>query len=224
MDPARDDLSELRSIVFRLRAQRAELDPLRSDQLKQRVLARSHRKQRLGGLVKSRIATVVTLAALAGGTGGALAVASSDPSGNAQPSAAKGQYRPGKRCRHECPKPTNKFTVSHIQTHPDGNVQFNLTVPDAGQLDVLETNWEPSSPGIQHTVLLHPGPHRYAFARRHLNLARAGTVRITVRPSALAVYQVRHHHRSVRINLWITYQPIGGAPATSAFLDLFVTN
>ena len=65
-----------------------------------------------GGLafMKSRIASVVTVAALLGGTGGAIAVASH---GTNSPNngAATGQYRPGKGCGDK----------NHIHTGAPGN-------------------------------------------------------------------------------------------------------
>jgi DNA-binding beta-propeller fold protein YncE len=118
--------------------------------------------------------------------------------------------------------PSNRFAVTHLKVRTNGNVEFDVTVPYAGQLDVLETNWVPSPPGM-HTVLLKPGPHRYAFARRHLDLARAGTMHISITPSARGAGQVRHHYRRVRINLWVTYQPNAGRPRTIGFISLFVT-
>src|SRR5881398_1288220 len=117
-EPAGDHLpEELRPVVSRLRAERAELDPLQSDQLKRRVLARARRPQHLGGLMKSRITALFTLVALVGGTGGALAIASANSGGNSQNNAANSQYRPGKGCGDKnhhhtgsngkpCPKPT----------------------------------------------------------------------------------------------------------------------
>jgi alpha-tubulin suppressor-like RCC1 family protein len=119
--------------------------------------------------------------------------------------------------------PSNQFTVRHIRLNRRGRVEFDLTVTGAGELDVLETNWTPSPPTRAHTVLLRPGPDRYAFARRHLYVARAGTLHVTVLPGARGARQVRHHYRRVRINLWVTYQPTGDTPATVGFIDLFVT-
>lgn len=118
--------------------------------------------------------------------------------------------------------PSNRFTVRHLKVHHNGTIEFDVTVPYPGQLDVLTTNWKPSRRAV-HTVLLRPGPRRYAFARRHLNLARAGTLHVTVRPSARGRRQLRHHRRPVRINLWLTYQPAGGNPANVAFINLLVT-
>ena len=119
--------------------------------------------------------------------------------------------------------PSNQFAVRHVRVRRRGTVEFDVTVPDPGELDVLETNWTPSPPRRAHTVLLRPGPDRYAFARRYVDVAGAGTLHVTVLPSARAARQIRHHYRPVRINLWVTYQPTGGTPATVAFISLSVT-
>jgi hypothetical protein len=119
--------------------------------------------------------------------------------------------------------PSNQLTVRQMHLHRDGSVEFDVTVRYAGQLDVLETSWTPSPPRRSRTVLLRPGPHRYAFARRHLDIAHPGTLHVTVQPSALGARQVRHHYRPARINLWVTYHPTGGTPATVAFINLVVT-
>jgi alpha-tubulin suppressor-like RCC1 family protein len=119
--------------------------------------------------------------------------------------------------------PSNPFTVRQVRVRRRGIVEFDVSVPESGELDVLETNSTPSPPRRAHTVLLRPGPDRYAFARRHLGVADAGTLRVTVLPSARGARQVRHHYRPVRINLWVTYQAADGTPATVAFINLLVT-
>ena len=119
--------------------------------------------------------------------------------------------------------PSNRFAVRHLEVHHNGTIEFDVTVPYAGRLDVLATSWKPSLRRAVHAMLLRPGPRRYAFARRHLNLARAGTLHLTVRPGARGRRQVRRHHRPVRINLWVTYQPAHGVPANAAFTNLLVT-
>ena len=119
--------------------------------------------------------------------------------------------------------PSNRFAVRHLEVHHNGTIEFDVTVPYAGQLDVLATSWKPSLRRAVHAMLLRPGPRRYAFARRHLKLARAGTLHLTVRPSARGRRQVRRHHRPVRINLWLTYEPARGTPANAAFTNLLVT-
>ena len=119
--------------------------------------------------------------------------------------------------------PSNRFWVRHLKVHRNGTVEFDLTVPHSGRLDVLETTWKPSPPRTVHTMLLRPGTHRYAFARRHLDLHRAGTRHIKITPSGPGRRQIRHHHRPVRINFWVSYQPAGGTPANAAFINLLVT-
>ena len=102
---------ELRGVARRLTAERAELDPVQMDDVKRRVLTRARGEQRRGGYMKSRLATVVTVMALVGGTGGALAMAGGGQNGQGQNSASQGQYRPGKGCgdknhhhlRDDCP-------------------------------------------------------------------------------------------------------------------------
>ena len=48
--------------------------------------------------MKSRIATILTVIGLAGGTGGALALAASSGQSDSNSGAANGQYKPGKGC------------------------------------------------------------------------------------------------------------------------------
>ena len=126
--------------------------------------------------------------------------------------------------RYRVVLPSHHFIVRHLNVGRDGTVEFDITIPNAGRLGVLETSWNPSPPGAVHTVMLRPGPGRYAFARRHLKLARAGTFHVTITPSAGGRQQVLHHHRPVRINLWVTYQPAGGTAATVGFIGRLVTN
>lgn len=121
MEPFGDRLPEdLEAVASRLRATRAEADPIQLDQIKQRVLARSSKTSPRKAAMRSRIATVATLLALIGGTGGALALAHDDH-GNGNGGASGGQYRPGKGCgdRH------------HHHTGPPGNPS-NDKCPDHG--------------------------------------------------------------------------------------------
>ena len=119
--------------------------------------------------------------------------------------------------------PSSRFTVRHLKVHRSGTVEFDVTVPSAGQLEVLETAWRPSRRARAATGLLHPGPFRYAFARRHLDLAGARTLHVTVRPNARGRAEVRRHHRSLRINLWVVYEPSGGTLGKAGFFGLLVT-
>ena len=58
----------------------------------------------------------------------------------------------------------NKFTVRHLRVHRNGTVGFDVTVPYAGQLDVLETAWNNN---LAHAAILQPAPRRFVFARAH---------------------------------------------------------
>jgi hypothetical protein len=82
---------ELEAIEARLREQRDEADPLQLDRIKQRAIAQF--SARPGQATKSRIAAVFSVLALAGGTGGAIAVASNPGTGHGG-SAESGQYCP----------------------------------------------------------------------------------------------------------------------------------
>lgn len=99
---------ELRPVVSRLHAERLESDPVELDQLKQRVINRVNRQGRIGGLMKQRLATGVTLLALVGGSGGALAVAGGSSGGSqGRSSAAASQYTPSKK---KCKKGSHKVS------------------------------------------------------------------------------------------------------------------
>ncbi|HLY49003.1 MAG TPA: hypothetical protein VKR21_07390 [Solirubrobacteraceae bacterium] len=87
---------DLEAVAGRLRAQRIQPDPLQLDQVKQRVMARSAPDRGRLAFMRSRIASLLTVAALLGGTGGAIAVA--NQGGTPNHGAASGEYKPGKGC------------------------------------------------------------------------------------------------------------------------------
>jgi hypothetical protein len=66
--------------------------------------------------MRSRIASFLTVAALVGGTGGAIAVA--NQGGTPNHGAASGEYKPGKGCGDK----------NHTHTGPPGN-QNNTSCP-----------------------------------------------------------------------------------------------
>lgn len=70
--------------------------------------------------MKPRLATIFTLLALVGGTGGALAVASSGGSGHGQ-SAAASQYKPGQRCGHHKNDPCPVHHRYHYHCYYQGH-------------------------------------------------------------------------------------------------------
>ena len=104
---------ELEAVAARLRAAKAHGDPLQLDQIKQRVIARCSAQPR-GTFMKERLATVATIFALVGGTGGAIAIGASGSHG-ASRGAASAQYNNGKK---KCKK---GFHPSHGKCVKNGN-------------------------------------------------------------------------------------------------------
>jgi hypothetical protein len=101
MKQPQDDLPpELQDIASRLRTERATLDPLTADQIKLRVLSRARTTRHGRFTMKSRLASILTLLTLVGGSGGAIAVANSGSgNGNGNSGSAAGAvYKPGKHC------------------------------------------------------------------------------------------------------------------------------
>ena len=122
--PHFDELPEdLERVADRLRAQRPEVSALDLDRIKQRARTQAMRggASRAGAVPRRAVSTVLAVAALTVGLGGAFAIAGgkgppSNPgnSGNSQGSAASSQYKPGKGCgdknhiherEDECKKP-----------------------------------------------------------------------------------------------------------------------
>lgn len=83
-------------VAARLRAERAQADPLQLDQIKQRVIARCSASARRSTFMKSKLATIGTLLALLGGTGGAFALGSKGNGNGYVKGAATAQYVLGK--------------------------------------------------------------------------------------------------------------------------------
>jgi hypothetical protein len=108
-DPHEEDLPDaLEPLAARLRACRADADPLLLDRIKRRVMAQSNPAHRRGTLMKSRIATLLTILGLLGVTSGALALAGGR---GLRHNAASSQYVPGKGCGDK----------NHTHTGPPGN-------------------------------------------------------------------------------------------------------
>ena len=112
MSHRHDELPEdLHGVDRRLRASRPDIDPLRLDQIKQQVLHRSDLGTHRGALLKSRLATMLTIAGLLGGTGGAVALAGGPSSTDKSKGASHGEYCEGKQkpgtdhCEYPPPPP-----------------------------------------------------------------------------------------------------------------------
>jgi len=109
---------DLREVAERLRSERAEASSLDLDRIKTRAVASAATSRTKGFQVKSRsIATLLTLALMAAGTGGVIAASSG---GGTSGSASTSQYKPG--CG---PKKTNGVNPSGTHTGPPGQGDTN---------------------------------------------------------------------------------------------------
>jgi len=115
-------------------------------------------------------------------------------------------------------QPSNKFTISQIRTFVDGTVRFQVTVPGPGTIDVLETAWKNNLASV--AVLLAPAQGRFVFTRARRTATRAGTLRLTVIPSARGRSLVTHHTYRVTLRLWVTYTPTAGKSRSVGFYGL----
>jgi hypothetical protein len=93
--------AELEPIAARLRQQRAKADPLQLDEIKLRARARSVSRGGRTSSIRSRLATIVAVIGLLGGTSGAVAVGwGNNADGNGH-GADHGEYHEGKGCQKE---------------------------------------------------------------------------------------------------------------------------
>jgi hypothetical protein len=118
--------------------------------------------------------------------------------------------------------PSTKFKISHVRVHPDGVVQFDIAVPDPGRIGVLET--ASKSDEVKTAVALQQNPTkgRFVFARKHITLKSPATLHVTVTPNARGKRLLKHHRHTVRIRLWVLYQPSSGHSHSGRY-GLFVT-
>ena len=105
---------------------------------------------------------------------------------------------------------SSHFKVSRIKTHRDGRVTFTVKVPGRGTLDARATRCTRARERCR------------VLARRHVRLARAGRRHVTVRPGARSLRQLRRRHRRLRIDLSVTYRPVGGTRRRAHFFRLVI--
>ena len=109
---------DLREVAERLRSERAEASSLDLDRIKTRAVANAATSRTKGFQVKSRtIATLLTVALMAAGTGGVIA---GGGNGTKNGNASKSQYKPG--CG---PKKTDGVNPSGTHTGPPGQGDTN---------------------------------------------------------------------------------------------------
>jgi hypothetical protein len=103
---------ELRALADALRDQRPALEPLALDRIKLRAMSatrRSRSSQRKGHLMRTRLATMLTVAFLFLGSGAALAWAAGAQFGLGSGSAGSASFSQ----YHECPKGPPGFNCRH---------------------------------------------------------------------------------------------------------------
>jgi hypothetical protein len=93
--------AELEPIAARLRQQRAKADPMQLDEIKLRARARSVSRGGRTSSIKSRLATIVAVIGLLGGTSGAVAVGWGDNADGNGHGADHGEYHEGKGCHKD---------------------------------------------------------------------------------------------------------------------------
>lgn len=101
--------------------------------------------------------------------------------------------------------PSNHFSVSYLATNSDGTVTLRLRLPGAGRVRIVAAL----------------SSSRFTFAGRRLKVKRAGVASVTVTPDPRG-QQLLRTQDDVRIELSITYDPVGGKPRTISFANLTV--
>ena len=114
--------------------------------------------------------------------------------------------------------PNNRFTVSHVKTHRNGSITFNVKIPGPGAIDVLETAWKDNLASA--AVLLQPAARRFVIARHHKTASHATTLRLRVIPNKRGKRLVRQHTYRVTLRLWVSYTPTGGRFRKQGFYGL----
>jgi autotransporter-associated beta strand protein len=122
--------------------------------------------------------------------------------------------------------PSNRVSVGRLEIRrhrrgrrpPDGVVNFSVTVPGPGTIDVLETAWKDNFAAA--AAVLQPAVHRFVFSRLHVVAGRAGTIRLRVRPNRRGQLLMKRHRYAVTIRLWVTYVPIHGIARSVGFYGI----
>ena len=119
--------------------------------------------------------------------------------------------------------PSNRFRVRHLNVHRNGTVAFDLTVPGRRRARCAGDHLEALAAARHACDAVAPRNAPLRVRPPPPGPPPAGTRHVKITPSGRGRRQVRHHHRPVRINLWVSYRPAGGTPANAAFINLLVT-
>jgi len=120
------------------------------------------------------------------------------------------------------PGSTN-FRVTRVKVHPNGIVTFDVIVPTAGVVKVIESaSKHDEEPLAAAAALLEPAPGRFAFARAHLVVPAPGMFHMRLAPTKRGKQLIAHHRHLVRIRLWVTFTPPNGHVLQIGFYGLSV--
>ena len=118
--------------------------------------------------------------------------------------------------------PDNRFSISDLRIRPNGRVSFKVVFPGPGTADVLETAWRDNL--ARSAVLLHPAPRRFVFARKHLQVAAGGAMRVTVVPNQRGRRLIARHRYTVVLRLWVSFTPANGTQRNIGLYHLLITH
>jgi 6-phosphogluconolactonase len=118
--------------------------------------------------------------------------------------------------------PANRFSIANLRTTTSGRVSFSVRFPGPGTADVLETAW--LSNFARAARLLQPAPRRFVFARKHLQISRAGVMRVTVLPNTRGRTLVAHHRYTILIRLCVSYTPTSGTQRNIGLYGVRITH
>ena len=116
--------------------------------------------------------------------------------------------------------PDNRFSITDLHTHANGRVSFRARFPGSGTADVLETAWLDNY--AQAATLLNPAAHRFAFDRKHLRVAGARAIKVTVAPNRTGRRLIAHHRYQVVLRLWVSYTPANGTQRDTGIYHLLI--
>ena len=119
-------------------------------------------------------------------------------------------------------RPDNRFAITDVRTTTSGRVSFRVRLPGPGTADVLETAW--LSNFARAARLLQPAPRRFVFARKHLQISRAGVTNVTVLPNMRGRTLVAHHRYPILIRLWVSYTPTNGTQRNIGLYGVRITH
>jgi hypothetical protein len=91
----------------------------------------------------------------------------------------------------------------------------------------METAWKHNLATVpvvaRSASLLQAAPHRFVLARRHLNITRVITVRLTIKANRGRRELISYHHHKLQIRLWISFTPTGGRQRDTGYFGLRIS-